>query len=538
MKARTILRTLPGLLAALQLAAPLPAQLALRWSGGVLGSGIGFELEGQAGKIFVLLPSLLPGPTPLSLIDPGDPRQLEVGLDQVPLWRFGLLAGPGSPTDVFYLLPPDPAFSGVTAYAQALTLGGATTLVDEISDAARLVFSLPGENHRTTGDAVQPRRGHTASELGGGQVWIAGGTLTGTATPLASWELFDPQRQSFEGGSGPLPEARTRHTATPLLDGRVLLVGGVNAAGIALGTTVLFDPATGQALAGPTTLARVHHSATRLADGRVLVVGGATRSNLGSPVGYPTSFLFPAALQSRIFDPATNSWSPGPVLPQARVGHRAAPLPDGRILIAGGVGTAGQTLATCMLFNPGLVDFVQTTALPTPLAFHQMVETTDGRVLVVGGAHVDASVPSVVGSSQSFFFDLATGAPAASGTWTVGPLASGIVVDGERKCIPGGSWPPVPPTPTFPSTTWSVTYAVSGGWTSIDLTTGAALPYDRMMELDAAYTGWTDLGPTLSTRAGMELAVLDDGLRLLLAGAGIGPGGMPDARSEIRVRAD
>ena len=63
---------------------------------------------------------------------------------------------------------------------------------------------------------------------------------------------------------------RDNLTATPLADGRVLVVGGVGEP-----TSELYDPATGTWIAGGTlNQARWLHVAVRLRDGRVLVAGG------------------------------------------------------------------------------------------------------------------------------------------------------------------------------------------------------------------------------------------------------------------------
>ena len=59
-------------------------------------------------------------------------------------------------------------------------------------------------------------------------------------------------------------------TATPLADGRVLVVGGVRET-----STELYDPATGTwSPGGVLNQPRWLHAAVRLADGRVLVASG------------------------------------------------------------------------------------------------------------------------------------------------------------------------------------------------------------------------------------------------------------------------
>jgi hypothetical protein len=64
--------------------------------------------------------------------------------------------------------------------------------------------------------------------------------------------------------------ARAHMTATPLANGRVLVVGGVGET-----TSELYSPATGTwSPGGVLNHPRWLHAAVRLADGRVLVAGG------------------------------------------------------------------------------------------------------------------------------------------------------------------------------------------------------------------------------------------------------------------------
>jgi hypothetical protein len=70
---------------------------------------------------------------------------------------------------------------------------------------------------------------------------------------------------------------RMNHTATRLLDGRVLVTGGVSltAGGQSLTESEIYDPATGSfSMTGSLHVGRRRHTATLLPDGRVLVVGG------------------------------------------------------------------------------------------------------------------------------------------------------------------------------------------------------------------------------------------------------------------------
>lgn len=76
--------------------------------------------------------------------------------------------------------------------------------------------------------------------------------------------------------AGSLTTARSFHTATLLLDGRVLIAGGQNDASASLlSSTEIYDPVARTFTPGPNmTVGRAEHTATLLADGRVLIIGG------------------------------------------------------------------------------------------------------------------------------------------------------------------------------------------------------------------------------------------------------------------------
>jgi hypothetical protein len=88
---------------------------------------------------------------------------------------------------------------------------------------------------------IEARYGHTATLLLDGTVLVAGGYRGGgTFDPLASADLYDPIRGTWSAAAGMI-EPRSGHTATLLLNGQVLVVGG----GSGLGSAELYDPSGG-----------------------------------------------------------------------------------------------------------------------------------------------------------------------------------------------------------------------------------------------------------------------------------------------------
>lgn len=89
---------------------------------------------------------------------------------------------------------------------------------------------------------------------------------------------------------------------------------------------------------------------TLLPDGRILVAGGGAPSSREG---------FVALRSTELWDPSTGRFEPGPELAEARAGHTATLLADGRVLVVGGYRTAGLDLdavAAAELWEPRVAD--------------------------------------------------------------------------------------------------------------------------------------------------------------------------------------
>ncbi len=178
----------------------------------------------------------------------------------------------------------------------------------------------------------------TGTVLMNGKALIAGGQ-TAASDALGSSELYNPATGTFTL-TGRLITPRSGHTATLLTSGFVLMAGGENVNGTSLSKAELYNPATGTyAPTGSMPSNRQEHRAVLLPNGSVLVIGG---NNVNSTT---TTVLASCAT----YNPATGTWTMASTMKSARADHTATLLHTGHVLAAGGDNTSGE-LATAELF--------------------------------------------------------------------------------------------------------------------------------------------------------------------------------------------
>ncbi len=242
----------------------------------------------------------------------------------------------------------------------------------------------PSGTWSPAGSMATPRGGrHTATLLLDGKVLVAGGLaeLTpGVISTLDSAELYDPTTNSWSTTAS-MSTPRSRHTATLLLDGRVLVAGGRIQFGESLATAELYDPSTGTwSPTGSMTSARDNFKAVLLSNGRVLVMGGVS-FNFPPKQG---PFLLKSA---EIYDPQTGTWSAAQKMSNARLGHEATLLADGRVLVTAGANSGGHCMftPTAEVYDPQSDSWTNTIPMSTARGFHVAALLADGSVLVAGG---------------------------------------------------------------------------------------------------------------------------------------------------------
>jgi hypothetical protein len=280
--------------------------------------------------------------------------------------------------------------------------------------------------------------------------------------------------------TGSMTTARDQATATLLCDGRVLIVGGMGgpttsslpqSSAAALASAELYDPATGRfSQTGSQATARMGHTATLLPNGRVLIAGGVGTGSAGGQL---------ALASAELYDPATGKFSPTGPMTTARVGDTATLLEDGRVLIAGGF-YGYASLDSAELYDPTTGKFSLTGSMTTDRAGDTATLLPDGRVFVEGGTGADLYDP------RTGSFSSAGSAVAGRSFHTATRLLNG------RVLLAGGRMPPAG-----------------------DYNGAAALTSTVLYDPRSGSSWWS--GPMALDRVYCTAALLPDG-RVLLAG--------------------
>jgi len=287
-----------------------------------------------------------------------------------------------------------------------------------------------------------PRQYATATLLGNGTVLVAGGF---NGTFLDSADIYDYAERTFLYKTEVMKHQRVGHSATRISSNRVLIAGGCNNSTISeavcdnyLTSAEIYDDTDGVFTeTGGMSVSRKDHTATDLGDGRVLIVGGMNAAD--------------AALASaEIYTPETGVFTPTGAMTTARVNHTATLMPDGRVVIAGGNSASGEILSSVEIYNPadGTFRLVADT-MSEARTLHAAIVLNDGKVLFIAGQKNPKLVFDInyqvlgdnIAGNIYFTPDSRTGFAAYTGSGTIlafNPYEEG---GGDLKLIETGGMP-------------------------------------------------------------------------------------------------
>lgn len=240
-------------------------------------------------------------------------------------------------------------------------------------------FSLPSGQATALLPMSDPREDHATVALNDGTVLVFGGVddTREVRISLDSSETWDVKAKRWRN-AGDLVVSRAGATGTLLDDGRVLAVGGWSGRQSARGsdssvtkTTELWDPVTRKwRRTGDLLEGRFEHTATVLLDGRVLIAGGSLSGD-------------PPAPSAEVWDPGTQEWTRIADMTTPRRRHLATRLDDGRVLVVGGV-RVGPNLTSSEIWDPVTGQWTEAPAAPAESLVGDLVALSGGRALFFG----------------------------------------------------------------------------------------------------------------------------------------------------------
>jgi hypothetical protein len=357
----------------------------------------------------------------------------------------GVLAASAGLLRLPTVVPPVPAPSLVAiATASPDSTTTPTPRESPAPTASPITVADPGGTWIPTGRTSIARTGYTAIRLLDGRVLMVGGhyrASEGGDAAMLPAEVYDPSTGAWSAAGS---ISKQFVAATLLREGKVLVLVEYPDGP---GSAEVYDPESGTWTATSRMDPDLEH-VTMLPDGRVLATGTG-RAQVYDPTNGTWTATGPMALDAggtytvlrdghvlvadwdgaQVYDPATGTWTATGRMAatgkknEARYGASATLLPDGKVLLAGGMSFSYANdygrLDSAEVYDPVTDSWTATTNMPAPTSQATSILQPDGRVLVIGTTF----------SPGSSVFSAVDVYDPATGTWTALSVEPGVRYD-------------------------------------------------------------------------------------------------------------
>jgi hypothetical protein len=182
---------------------------------------------------------------------------------------------------------------------------------------------------------------------------------------------------------------------------------------------------------GSLNTARYGHTAMLLPNGEVLVAGGLD-INGNPPATNPLA-------SAELYNPATGKWTVTGSMSEARAAFTATLLPSGEVLVAGGSGNNGPCFSSAELYNASTGQWTPTGSMTQPRCSHSATLLPTGEVLVAGGVETLAVTPDTPPTQATAeLYNPSTGTWHTTGSLNTSRGGQGAVLENGQVLVIGG----------------------------------------------------------------------------------------------------
>ncbi len=212
---------------------------------------------------------------------------------------------------------------------------------------------------------------------------------------------------------------------------------------------------------------RSYHVAALLPNGGVLIAGGLHRS-LG------------VQATAEIYNPVSKRWTATASMTRERMLATAATLLDGRVLVVGGLDSANIQVNTAEIYNPANGTWSAAGSMVLGRTGHTLTRLTDGRLLVAGGTDQGSAATEIYNPTTN--------------TWSAGPNLTVGRAHHSAALLANGK------------------VLVATGWRNSNFINSAEL-------YDPAANTWSLTNPIAASRLYSSATLLNNGSVLVASGA-------------------